>query len=144
MNIRPMLLNGEADTCAFASDFSKSLKPGDCVALYGELGTGKSVFARALMRALGVTADVMPSPTFTLIQEYVGNGCKVAHMDWYRLDSPEDIGMLGVQEYFQPPWIALIEWAERNEKILADSVIKIRLEYIEGRLDSRFITISTV
>jgi len=134
-------LNNEAETRAFAADFATSLNPGDCVALSGELGAGKSVFARALMRALGVTDEVMPSPTFSLIQEYAGNGCKLAHMDWYRLGSPEEIETLGVREYFQPPWISIIEWPERNKEILPASNIEIHLECISDQPDSRFISV---
>jgi len=134
-------LNSEAETRAFAADFAKSLKPGDCVALSGELGAGKSVFARALMRALGVVDEAMPSPTFSLIQEYDGNGCKVAHMDWYRLESPEEIEMLGVCEYFLPPWIAIIEWSERASRLLADTAIKIQLETIDDFPDARLISL---
>jgi len=135
-------LNSEAETCAFAADFAKSLNPGDCVALSGELGAGKSVFARALMRALGVTDEVMPSPTFSLIQEYAGNGCKIAHMDWYRLESSEEIEMLGMYEYFQPPWITIIEWPERNRELLSDSTIEVRLECMPEQPGSRFVSIA--
>jgi len=135
-------LNNEAETCAFATDFTKSLSPGDCVALSGELGAGKSVFARALMRALGVTDEVMPSPTFSLIQEYTGNGCKIAHMDWYRLGSPEEIEALGVGEYFQAPWITIIEWPERAPSLLADTAIEILLENVDGSPDARLISLS--
>jgi len=135
-------LNNEAETCAFAADFAKSLSPGDCVALSGELGAGKSVFARALMRALGVTDEAMPSPTFSLIQEYAGNRCKIAHMDWYRLGSPEEIEMLGVHEYFQPPWITIIEWPERAPSLLADTVVKIRLENVDDFPDARLISLA--
>ncbi|MDQ6958086.1 MAG: tRNA (adenosine(37)-N6)-threonylcarbamoyltransferase complex ATPase subunit type 1 TsaE [Mariprofundaceae bacterium] len=135
-------MNSEAGTCAFAADFAKSLKPGDCVALSGELGAGKSVFARALMRALGVSDEAMPSPTFSLIQEYAGNGCKIAHMDWYRLESAEEIEMLGVYEYFQPPWITIIEWPERAPSLLADTVVEVRLENVDDFPDVRLISLA--
>jgi len=134
-------LNNEAETRAFAADFAKSLNPGDSVALSGELGAGKSVFARALMRALGVTDEAMPSPTFSLIQEYAGNGCRIAHMDWYRLGSPEEIETLGVSEYFQPPWITIIEWPERAPGLLADTVVEIRLKTVDDFPDARLISL---
>jgi len=134
-------LNSEVETRTFAADLAKSLNPGDCVALSGELGVGKSVFARALMRALGASNEAMPSPTFSLIQEYTGKACRIAHMDWYRLESPEEIELLGVYEYFQPPWISIIEWPERNKEILPASIIEIHLECISDQPDSRFISV---
>ncbi len=133
-------LNGELATRAFAVDFTQSLKPGDCVALYGELGAGKSVFARASMRALGVHDKAIPSPTFSLIQEYAGNGCKIAHMDWYRLKSPENIEMLGVNEYFQPPWVCLIEWPDRAPDLLPGATIRIRMERVDDDPGVRLLT----
>jgi len=135
-------LNNEAETRAFAAHFAKSLKPGDCVALCGELGAGKSVFARAAMRALGVNDKAMPSPTFSLIQEYTGSECRIAHMDWYRLDSSEEIEMLGVDEYFHTPWISLIEWPGRASCLLPDATIRIRMECIDTYPDARRIVVT--
>jgi len=134
-----MRLASEAETRRAAADLAKTLKSGDVVALQGELGAGKSVFARALMRALGVNDAAMPSPTFTLIQTYEGQGCKIAHMDWYRLESAEEIELLGVREYFQPPWICLIEWPERAESLIPPDAIHVRLACIAGDADARFL-----
>jgi tRNA threonylcarbamoyladenosine biosynthesis protein TsaE len=132
----------ESETVDLASAFAASLKPGDVVALSGELGAGKSVFCRAVMRALGVTDEALPSPTFSIIQEYEGENCKVAHMDWYRLDAVEEIDMLGVREYFQPPWICLIEWPERAMVLLGETVIKVMMTLPSADPDSRLIEIN--
>jgi len=119
--------NSESETSEFAANFAKNLKPGDVVALSGELGAGKSVFARAMMRALGVTDEAMPSPTFAIIQEYVGKHCRVAHMDWYRLGSLEELEAIGVREYMQSPWITIIEWPERASTLLTPSTHRVLL-----------------
>jgi len=136
------LSHNETETIAIATDFAASLQAGDVVALSGELGAGKSVFSRAVMRALGVSDEALPSPTFSIIQEYDGRDCRVAHMDWYRLDDGDEIAMLGVFDYFQPPWICLIEWAERADDLLAETAIHVSLACVDGDLDKRSIEIT--
>lgn len=135
-------LNNEAETLVFAEQLSSSLRPGDVLAISGELGAGKSVLARAVMRALGVTDKALPSPTYTIIQEYQGRGCRLAHMDWYRLADVDELEAIGVREYMQPPWICLIEWPERGEELLGGSAIHIRLSCVDGDSDARDIEIS--
>jgi tRNA threonylcarbamoyladenosine biosynthesis protein TsaE len=134
----------ESETIALASEFAASLKPGDIVAMHGELGAGKSVFCRAVMRALGVTDKALPSPTFSIIQEYEADGCKVAHMDWYRLDAVDEIEMLGVREYFQSPWICLIEWPERAMELLGDAVTSVTMTLPTANPNTRLIEIDQV
>lgn len=111
------------------------------MALYGDLGAGKSFFSRAVMRALGVTDAALPSPTFAIIQEYEARDCRVAHMDWYRLDDAEEIEMLGVRDYFQAPWIALIEWPDRAPHMISDRAVKVRLWPDECEPEVRMIEI---
>ena len=120
------ICNNEAETAALAQRFAATLKPGDVVALYGARGAGKSFFSRAVMRALGVRDTALPSPTFAIIQEYEGGACKVAHMDWYRLENADEIEMLGVRDYMHPPWIALIEWPDRAAHMISECAIKVR------------------
>jgi len=79
------------------------------------------------MRALGVVDEALPSPTFAIIQEYEAEGCRVAHMDWYRLDDPEEIEMLGIRDYLQAPWISLIEWSERASALLSRETVRVQL-----------------
>jgi len=121
------MLHNEADTIDFASRFAQSLKPGDMVALHGELGAGKSVFCRAVMRALGVTDKAMPSPTFAIVQEYEGTDCRIAHMDWYRLEGVSELDAIGIRDYMQAPWICLIEWPDRAPELMGPDTFHIHL-----------------
>jgi len=140
-NTLQIIVANETETIALANDFAASLKAGDVVALSGELGAGKSVFSRAVMRALGVLDVALPSPTFAIIQEYDGRDCRVAHMDWYRLDDVDEIAMLGVRDYFQSPWICLIEWAERADELFSDAVIHVHMACVVDNLEARSIEI---
>jgi tRNA threonylcarbamoyladenosine biosynthesis protein TsaE len=137
-------LENEAATVAYAQKLAGQIKPGQVIALSGELGAGKSVFARALMRAFGVTDEALPSPTFALIQTYDGQtcdgkDCRIAHMDWYRLDDTDAVEMLGVRDYFEPPWITIIEWPERNFSILPPDTIRIELKTDPEDFELRFL-----
>jgi len=141
------ILKNEQETCAFAQELAQKLNFGNVVALSGDLGAGKSVFARALMRALGVTDEALPSPTYAIIQEYngklvSGESCKVAHMDWYRLEQAEEVEMLGVREFFEPPWISIVEWPERALNTFPSSLTHITLSYVEGDIEQRKVDIS--
>ena len=141
------ILNNEQETCAFAQELAQTLKLGDVVALSGDLGAGKSVFARALMRALHVTDEALPSPTYAIIQEYdgqlaSGETCKVAHMDWYRLEEAEEVEMLGVREFFDAPWISIVEWPERAFNTFPSTLTHITLSYVQGNMDQRKIEIT--
>jgi len=121
-------LDDEAATVAMAQALAPQLQGGDCVALYGELGAGKSVLSRALLRALGVKDEALPSPTYAIIQPYDGVNFPVVHMDWYRLADAEELLAIGVEEYLRPPWIAIIEWPQRAEGLLPNHARQIRLE----------------
>ena len=114
-------LVGEAATGALAATLAAQLRPGDTVALSGELGTGKSTFARALIRALGWAGEV-PSPTYTLVQGYESPDVRVPvwHVDLYRLDGPDDADALGL---FETDAALVIEWPERlGNRLPADAL----------------------
>jgi len=134
--------HNEPETVAIAAQFAATLKPGAVVAIRGELGAGKSVFSRAVMRALGVVDEALPSPTFAIIQEYDGRDGPVAHMDWYRLEDAAEIEMLGVRDFFQPPWICLIEWPQRAANILPADAIQVCLQCATEHVEWRSIQIN--
>ncbi len=88
---------GEEETVAAGERFAATLPPGAVVLLYGQLGAGKTAFVRGLARGLGAAADEVSSPTFTIIQEYVGRTATLYHVDLYRLE-PAEVDDLGLDE----------------------------------------------
>jgi len=118
-------LPDEAATKRFGEDLALALKPGDCVALSGALGAGKSTLARALIRAVADDPGLdVPSPTFTLVQSYETR-FPIAHFDFYRLGEPDEIAELGLDEALNGG-VALIEWPEKAEEALPRERIDIR------------------
>lgn len=121
-------LADEAATKRLGEDLALALKPGDVLALTGDLGAGKSTLARALIRALAGDPELeVPSPTFTLVQAYAGR-LPVAHFDFYRLSSVDELDELGFHEALEDG-IAIVEWPERMEHALPDSRIRLILTH---------------
>jgi tRNA threonylcarbamoyladenosine biosynthesis protein TsaE len=98
-------------TAALGARIARLLRPGDLVALKGDLGAGKTTMARAILAALGVEEKV-PSPTFTLVQTYETPSLTVSHFDLYRLKHPSELAELGLEEALDHG-AALVEWPER-------------------------------
>jgi tRNA threonylcarbamoyladenosine biosynthesis protein TsaE len=109
-------LPDENATVALAARVAGVAMPGDVIALSGPLGAGKTVFARAFIRARGGAGEV-PSPTFTLVQCYELPEAAVWHFDCYRLRQAEEAWELGIEDAFRDG-ISLIEWPERIEPLL--------------------------
>lgn len=117
----------EAATRRLAEDIAMLLQPGDCLCLVGDLGAGKSTFARALLRALADDPALeVPSPTFTLVQTYPLTALPVAHFDLYRLEDEEELDELGLDEVLETG-AALIEWPERAAARLPENRLILRL-----------------
>jgi tRNA threonylcarbamoyl adenosine modification protein YjeE len=119
-----LTLPSEADLGAFAATFARRLHPGDVVAISGPLGSGKTAFVRAVVRALH-GADQSSSPSFTFRHRYDGDP-PIEHIDFYRIDDPRELAELGLEEALDGRSIALIEWW-RN----APDVIPLRRYEIE-------------
>jgi tRNA threonylcarbamoyladenosine biosynthesis protein TsaE len=122
-------LSDEAATGALAAVVAALSERGDIIALKGELGAGKTTFARAFIRALGA-GDEVPSPTFTLVQLYHAGAVAIWHFDLYRLQSPEEIWELGIEEALADG-ITLIEWPERIGDLAPDSRLEIAIDFAE-------------
>ena len=117
---------GPEQTWAAAAALRESLEPVTVIALHGELGAGKTCFIQGLALAMGIT-DPITSPTYTLIGEYEGR-MKLNHIDLYRLaNSVEALG-IGLEEYLESDGITAIEWAERAEEILPESMLHVSIE----------------
>lgn len=109
-----------------AAEVARGLAPGAVVALYGELGAGKTCFVRGMARGLGVTSPVT-SPTYTLVNEYAGS-TRLVHIDLYRIADPADALGFGLDEYFErPDSITVIEWADRAEALLPAHAVRVTL-----------------
>jgi tRNA threonylcarbamoyladenosine biosynthesis protein TsaE len=118
-------LPDENATAALAARVAALTRPSDVIALNGELGAGKTSFARAFIRARGGVEEV-PSPTFTLVQIYELADGAIWHFDCYRLRDPAEAWELGIEDAFQDG-ISLIEWPERLGPLLPQRRLKIAL-----------------
>ena len=111
------LSRSEKETIEMGSKFASRLLPGDVVALYGDLGSGKTRFIKGICMGLGVTAHVS-SPSFTIINEYTGTNLRIHHFDFYRLESVKELNEIGFNEYLDDNGICVIEWADRVKNLL--------------------------
>ena len=128
---KKFISHSETDTENFAAEFAGKLPAGSVVTLQGDLGAGKTVFARGFARGLGITEPVS-SPTYTIVQEYqLPDRKRLYHLDLYRISSPESALAFGVDEFFDDPdGYALVEWPERIGNVIPDNAIKITLRHL--------------
>jgi tRNA threonylcarbamoyladenosine biosynthesis protein TsaE len=116
------------ETEAIAAQLAASLRGGECIALYGDLGAGKTKFVRGLVRALGGPAKAVSSPTFVLLNVYPGGSLTVHHLDAYRVHGPEDFEAIGFGELLEQGGVVVVEWAGRIERLLPPNHIRIVIE----------------
>lgn len=121
----------EAEMRTFAGKVADSLKPGDVVALIGDLGTGKTTLTKYIAAALGVK-ETVTSPTFNIVKEYHSGRLPLYHFDVYRIGSSEDMFEIGCEEYFFGDGVSVIEWADLIEEILPESITYIYIYYGES------------
>jgi len=127
-------LKTEVETTTFAKKLANLTGPGDVIALYGDLGIGKTVFSRAFIRAhVGASIDV-PSPTFTLLQTYDTAHVTLYHFDLYRLKNPDEALELGIDDAFYDG-LSLIEWPDRLGQFIPKNRLDITL--VQGQHDNQ-------
>jgi tRNA threonylcarbamoyladenosine biosynthesis protein TsaE len=122
------VIENELDTRKFGIELAKKLKPGDIIALIGDLGTGKTTLTKSIAEGLGIT-EMITSPTFTIVQEYSGGRLPLYHFDVYRIKELEEMYELGYEEYFFGQGVCVVEWADQIKKLIPGDSIMIRIEY---------------
>lgn len=138
-----MLVSSEAETKKIAVDMAAKLLPGSTIALYGELGAGKTTFIQGLAKSLGIEKRVL-SPTFVFVRSYVLTETEAKifhHVDLYRAETLADAKSVGIEEILEDKnAIIAIEWPEKIETLLPADTIRVRFEKIAE--NKREITIS--
>ena len=129
--------NSPGQTEAVGEALAKALMPGTVIAYRGDLGAGKTAFTRGLARGLGYREPVT-SPTYTIVNEYIGGRLPLFHFDMYRLGSAEDLWDIGWEDYLDRGGVCAVEWSENVEEAL-DSFILVNIEKTGD--ESRRITI---
>lgn len=114
-----------------AGELARALVGGECVALHGNLGAGKTQFVRGLVRALGGNARAVSSPTFVLLNVYRDGRLTVYHLDAYRVSGPEDFEAIGFAELLEQGGVVVVEWASKVSGVLPPRVIDVHIEPID-------------
>lgn len=135
---KQFIANTVDETVQIAEQFGKTLNGGEVLLLCGEMGAGKTHFVKGLARGLEIF-DVITSPTFTLHNIYYGR-LTLNHFDFYRVDDPEEVVMLGLDEYFyRKDGVAAIEWSNNVAELIPSEHIVVSIEKIDE--DKRRISI---
>ena len=121
-------LSSVRDTENLGHIIGKKLFGGEVIALFGDLGTGKTAFVRGLASSLGIPSDEVTSPTFTLIHEYRGR-LPLIHVDLYRIEKIEELHQIGIQEYCNQDTTIVIEWANRMGSQLPQDHLAVHLQH---------------
>ena len=126
MHVTREVASGVAATCGVAAGFAATLRPGDVVVLHGPLGSGKTTFISAAVRAMHGT-DEVTSPTFTFWHRYDGAPV-VHHLDLYRVEGPRDLATLGLEEAFSDDAIVFVEWPEHGPALVPATALHVTME----------------
>ncbi|MDO8494278.1 MAG: tRNA (adenosine(37)-N6)-threonylcarbamoyltransferase complex ATPase subunit type 1 TsaE [Deltaproteobacteria bacterium] len=127
------ITNSPQETKDLAATLAKNLKPGDILGLVGDLGGGKTCFVQGLAAGLQIPKEApVSSPTFVLIQEYLGGRLPLYHFDFYRLQSEREAVELNLDEYFDGQGVCVVEWGDKFSKLFPKRTQWIRFQFIDG------------
>jgi len=129
--LREHLSKSVRKTEQIAIELATTLRGGECIALDGELGAGKTQFVRGLLQGLGGEARSVSSPTFVLLNVYETGSLKLFHLDAYRVHGAQDFETIGFAELLEQGGVVVVEWAERVSELLPANRIAIRIEHID-------------
>ena len=130
MNISEISHSPE-ETEAIGRRFAAGLKPGDVVALTGEIGAGKTTFVRGLAEGLGVEPRSVASPSFVLVREYRGR-IPLYHADLFRLEGLPDALTIGIEDFYGQGGVTVIEWADHVPDVLPEKHLEVRFEVVDA------------
>ena len=131
------ITNSPGETEAIGAALGNIIKPGTVIAYRGDLGAGKTAFTRGLARGLGCT-EIVTSPTYTIVNEYLGGRIPLFHFDMYRLRSSDDLFDIGWEDYLDRGGVCAVEWSENVDDAMEDAIY-ITIEKLGE--DSRRITL---
>jgi len=129
--------NSESETIAEGEKLGRTLKPGAVVALYGDLGAGKTAFTRGIAKGLDIKMNVS-SPTFTIVNEYPGE-TPLFHFDMYRLESENELFDIGWDDYQDCDGICVVEWSEKVPGAFAPDTIVVKIDNLGDNMRSLLI-----
>ena len=127
------------ETQALGTKLAKRLQPGDVIAYFGDLGAGKTALTRGIAQGLGIT-DIVTSPTYTIVNEYLTGRLPLFHFDMYRLGSSDELFDIGWEDYLERGGVCAVEWSENVEDAL-QGAIRVTIEKDPFEADTRRITI---
>lgn len=122
--------NSPTETKKIASELATKLNGGEVIAFYGDLGQGKTCFVTGLAEGLGFNGEVS-SPTFAIINEYIGGRLNLYHFDMYRVSGWDDLYSTGYFDYMESDGVLAVEWSENIENALPDNSIKITIKRLD-------------
>ncbi len=122
-----IISNSEKDTFELGFSLAQKAVPGDIFCLEGDLGAGKTVFAKGFGKGLGISEPIS-SPTFTILHEYSDGRLPLYHFDAYRIDDPAELYEIGYDEYFFGDGVCLIEWPSKVAELIPADAVYISIE----------------
>lgn len=133
-----IITNSVTETEEVGFKLGSSVKPNTVVAMFGDLGAGKTAFTRGFTKGMGIDCDVS-SPTFALINEYHGSGKTVYHFDMYRISGWDDLYSTGYFDYLDTGACLIIEWSENIEAVLPENCVKVTINKTDNYDERRII-----